>query len=317
MPRKNKTRSPLRTGAEFIALLIGVGWITILPRRAVLWFSKFTGNLAYRIGGKSSDIARQNLDLVFGDTKTKKEKEAILLQSYRCLALLVIDMFWFSRHPHRRLNRWVEFDPQVDTLIEQNVLLLQTGHIGNWEVAGKAYCAKGNSLISVAAPIKNLKIDQLFLRMRQQTGQVILPQRGAMKGLLYGLREKKQIAVLLDQNTQPKNAGIFVPFFGLPVAVSSVPAALAIRTKASVATFSCIPDETGRYYVKVYDIISPNDQAENPVETLTARMTQSLEALVLEHPGHWCWMYKRWRNCPPGADPSQFPKYAGRTRRRS
>jgi KDO2-lipid IV(A) lauroyltransferase len=164
--------------------------------------------------------------------------------------------------------------------------------------------------MSVAAPIKNRKIDEMFLRMRQQTGQTILAQRGAMKKLLYGLREKKQIAVLLDQNTRPKDGGIFVPFFDLPVAVSSVPAALAIRTGASVATFSCVPDEKGCYHVKVHDILLPDESAANPVEDLTARMTRSLETLVLEYPEHWCWMYKRWKNCPPGADPSRFPKYA-------
>ena len=131
-----------------------------------------------------------------------------------------------------------------------------------------------------------------------------------MRKLLHGLREKKHIAVLLDQNTPPRDTGIYVPFFGRPVAVSSVPAALAIRTGPSVVTTACVPDESGRYYGKVCEILHPNQAADNPVEELTSRMTHSLEKLILEQPGRWCWMYKRWKNVPPGADMGRFPNYA-------
>ena len=102
---------------------------------------------------RASKTARANLDLVYGETKTKAEKEQILLQSYQNFSLMAVDLLWFSFNPHSRLEKWVHLDPKSENLREQGALVLQTGHFGNWEVTGKAACAKGTPLMSVAAPL--------------------------------------------------------------------------------------------------------------------------------------------------------------------
>ena len=252
----------------------------------------------------------ENLHLVFDGTLTRAEKEALLRRCYRHFALLVLDIIWFTRNPAARMAKWITWDNSTHLLFKDGAQLLLTAHYGNWETVGQAYAACGQTILSIAAPLKNKPVDELFVRLRQKTGQKIIPRQGAARKLLQGLKSGAKLAVLLDQNTRPRDGGLFVEFFGLPVPVSSAPAALAVKTNAPVVTVACVPDDQGVYTVKVHDILRANPTAEHPVEDLTGRMTRSIENIIRRQPEYWCWMYKRWRFIPEGQDPSAYPSYA-------
>lgn len=304
------TRPWYRVWPEFVALVFGLGWIPFLPRPALLALARLCGTLGFRGSKKLRSIARQNLDLVFGDSLPPDEKDALLLRCYRHFALLVLDIIWFTRKPADRMARHISWDASTDILFRDEAQLLLTAHYGNWETVGQAYAACGQPILSVAAPLKNKPVDDLFVRLRQKTGQIIIPQQGAARKLLQGLKAKSKLAVLLDQNTRPRDGGIFVDFFGLPVPVSSAPAALAVKTNAPVITVVCVPDSTGHYTVTVHDTLRPDPSAADPVADLTGRMTRSMEHVIRQTPEYWCWMYKRWRFIPPNTPRDAYPPYA-------
>lgn len=252
----------------------------------------------------------QNLDLVFEDRKSPEEKEQILKRCFRNFALLVLDLLWFSFRPHRRMPKWFIWDESFEPLFSDGAKLILTAHYGNWETVGQAFAERGQPICSVAAPLKNRQVDRLFIRLRQQTGQKILPQQGAARALLKGLKQGAIPAVLLDQNTRVKDGGMFVPFFGREVPVSSAPAALALKSKTDTYMCTARPTDTGHYQVRCHTKLEGNPDAENPVADLTARMTAALEPVILEAPEFWCWMYKRWKFIPPAADGAPYPAYA-------
>lgn len=306
------TRPWYRVWPEFVALVFGIGWIPFLPRPAVVALARFCGRIGFRSSKKLRRVSLDNLALVFGEDLSASEKEALLKRCYSHFALLVLDIIWFTRRPAERMARWVTWDASTDVLFRNEAQLLLTAHYGNWETVGQAYAACGQPILSVAAPLKNKPVDDLFVRLRQKTGQKIIPQQGAARKLLQGLKSKSKLAVLLDQNTRPRDGGVFVDFFGLPVPVSSAPAALAVKTGAPVITVVCVPDDQGVYTVTVHDILRSDPEAEEPVTDLTGRMTRSMEKVIRQAPEYWCWMYKRWHYIPDHADPARYPDYARR-----
>lgn len=305
-----KTRAWYRAWPETAALLFGISWIPLLPRPAVVGLSRFFGNVGFRYADKLKRIGLANLQVVYGEEMSQAEKEELLRKCYQQFALLVLDIIWFAFFPRRRLEKWFQWSPSTEVIFEEEAQLILAAHYGNWETLGQAIALRGAPIFSVAAPLKNSSADKVFIWLRQRTGQVIVPQQGAARKMMQGLRKRKKLAVLLDQNTRPRDGGIFVDVLGLQAPVSSAPAALAVKTHANVVTVMAVPDEKGRYTVTVHETLRAKEDAEDPVADLTQRMTDAVANIIRDTPQYWCWMYKRWRYIPEGEDAEKYPWYA-------
>ena len=162
--------------------------------------------------------------------------------------------------------------------------------------------------------LANPGVDRVFNRLREMSGQKVIPQQGAVRELIKILRQGKKIALLLDQNTKPAEGGIFVDFFGLPVPVSSAGAALAERTDAEIVMGFCLPQPDGSYRGHLRALLSPTplpgEDKKQALTRLTQEITRQIEAEIRSNPGNWLWMYKRWKHVPPARSRQEYPFYA-------
>ena len=252
-----------------------------------------------------------NLDVAFGSSLTAAEKRAILRESFFTFALMLLDIFWFSKDMERRVARWVVQDDSMEPLWQRRATVGITAHLGNWELLGQTVAMRGYPLASVVAPLANPAVDELFQRVRGKSGQDVVPKQGAVRQLLRALREGGKIAILLDQNTLPSEGGVFVPFFGLPVPVSAAGALLGLKTSALFFFGFCLAQPDGRYRcISTGSFMPPAGHDPAAVEQLTMRIAAELEQVVRAHPGQWLWSYKRWKYVTPGADRARYPFYA-------
>ncbi len=305
-----KFRPWYRAWPETAGFIFGIAWVPLMPRSVIMSLSRGIGRLGFKFAKELREVALTNLTLAFGEDLTQEEKEAIARKCFQHFALLVLDIIWFSFRCKPRMEGWIQWDDSTAPMYKDEAQIQLTAHYGNWETLGQSYALRGQPIFSVAAPLKNRSADKIFIHLRQKTGQTIIPQQGAARRLLQGLKKKHKLAVLLDQNTKPKDGGVFVDFMGLPVPVSSAPAALAVKTTATICTVMAVPDDKGVYTVRVYDTFKPDLEAEDPVQALTQRMTDSVVKVIRDNPAYWCWMYKRWRLVPETEDLTRYPFYA-------
>jgi KDO2-lipid IV(A) lauroyltransferase len=282
-----------------------------LPRGAVLALSRWLAAVAYLVARGTRQVGLANLDLAFGEEKSDREKRAILRSSFRTFALVMLDILWFTRNSRARVQRYVRLDQAEREILAPGPQLCVTAHLGNWEVLGQAVNAAGFPIHSVAAPLENPGVDELFVPMRELTGQRILPRQGVLRSMLRVFRNGERVGILLDQNTKPSEGGVFFPFFGVPVPVAVGASTLALRTGAQVATGFCLPQRDGTYRVYISATMQPSDvEGEEKADVLTAVILAHIEEAVRRDPGCWLWMYKRWRLIAPEADPDLYPFYA-------
>jgi KDO2-lipid IV(A) lauroyltransferase len=271
----------------------------------------FMGTVTYVFGVPLRAVGFANLDLVYGDRITRKAKARILRHSFINFARTVLDIFWFSRHPHERIKNYVDIDPSLDHVLCDAAQVCVTGHIGSWELMGHIFSVYGFPLVSVAAPLANPGAEGLFQQLREQTGQKIVPRTGAVRHLLRTLNAGGKIGILLDQNTRSREGGIHIAFFGVPATVSPVAEMLALRTKASVAFTFCVPTTGGRY--RAYSPIEPirPDPTRGVARgQLIHQITRVFEQAILDQPEAWVWCYKRWKQRAEGVDPALYPFYS-------
>ena len=305
----------LRQTMEVWLTRFGLLVIPRLPRRIVVWLARTSGRIAYYLDGHGRRVGQANLDIAYGETKSPSEKNAILRAAFQSFALTLFDVLWFTRDSVNRLKRYVHFDDNAwQALSQHEPQLLVTGHLGNWETIGQAVAAHGFPIHSVAAPLRNPRVESLFTPSRQLTGQKIVHKEGALRTMMTVLSRDEKVAILLDQNTKPGDGGVFVPFFGLPVPVSTAPAAVAMRTGANLIFGYGVPQPDGTYRVVVLDtmVVDKVDKKseQDAVDDLTTTILGKAEEAARQYPEYWMWMYKRWKYVAPGYERSDFPWYA-------
>jgi len=314
MKRVRKQFKKIRKVLEAPFTRLALALIPRLPRGAVLGLARTMGNAGCWFSPRTRRLGLANLDLAFGDTKTLAEKKRILRESLRNFALVMLDLLWFSRDSVARMDRWFVGTPSLRRLMTSTGAHVGvTGHFGNWEMTGRYIARSTGSLMSVAMPLKNPAVDQMLHQAREKNGQQIIERKGALRKLVHFLKTDGTVGLLLDQNTAPAEGGIFVDFFGLPVAVSPAAGLLASLTDAKIFFAYTLPCADGTYRGEMPHIISPEEIAAMDRDGLAQQVTQKItgfyEEAIRAHPECWLWSYKRWRYVPEGMSPHRFPFY--------
>ena len=317
MTARRKKRRPFkafRTALEAPAFRLAVALVPRLPRPVVLALARLAGAVAAACPGRHRALALENLAIAF-PSSTPAERRRIFRRSCRNFALVMLDLLWFLRRPAERIARHLRLDDTVEPVRARVPLVGVTGHLGNWELVGRYWAAASpGGITSVAMPVKNPAVDALLTRLRQNTGQVVVPRQGALRALVHALRNGSTVGLLLDQNTAPSDGGVFVPFFGLPVPVSPAAGLLSRLSRRPVAVAFAFPLPSGDYLLTCPRLFAPEEIAALPKDDLpalfAARLTAVYEQTIRERPDAWLWSYKRWKFIPPGADPAPFPSYA-------
>lgn len=314
--RWNKTRRAIRRPFETGGYILLKWTIPYLPRVALIGLARFIGKVAVKFPIRERKVGLKNLDAVFGDSKTDREKVEILATSFSTFAQTMLDIFWFTKNPEKRMARYVRFEdmPLTESFFEDKAIICITAHLGSWEIIGQAAAGRGADLASIAATLKNKTVDRILIEQREQTGQTIIPRKGALKSLISRLRKKGKAAFVLDQNTAESEGGIVVDFLGLPMPVSPAPAALAYRTGTEIMFGFCIPQSNGEYRIVIPEHIIPPpfDKAADMdaiVLDLTSRIQDIISRFILEHPEFWLWSYKHWQRKPGKTYPTNYPDY--------
>lgn len=268
------------------------------------------GTVAWVFSPSLQRICEANLLVVFGDAITPARRRQIGRASFQNFALTMLDVFWFMRFTHRRMERYVRMDDSFLPVFDRPPLIAFTGHLGNWEVMSMFCGFRGAPVTAVVKPLKNPVADRLLNRLRQTTGSHPVPRRGAVRALLRSLKAGRTVALVIDQNTRPAEGGVFIPFLGLPAPVSNAPGMLWQRTRVPLLMVDCVADRHGVYTVRAGDIF-PLPGEEPSAEALTAQVVQELETVIRARPEHWLWSYKRWRYYREDDPKEKYPYYAG------
>lgn len=306
---RRSVREPFGAAALVLSRTV-TGW---LPYR---WLPAVARGLAVplRLAPGVRQLILANLAVAFPE-KTAAERVRLFRANCTHLVLTFLESLWFDRHPGR-LKALVDasLPAMQDALRNARAgpgMMFVTPHLGNWELSGQTIAAHGVPFAVVAAQVKSRVLQAMITRIRTVSGMELIPEKGAVKGIVQAARAGRSIGVLMDQNTSPRRGGIFVPFFGLPAATSRAPAALARRLGLEICP-GMLVREGGQFRLLCLPMPKPT-AAYASDEELTRELMAINEQMIRSRPEQYVWLYKRWRYVPldgPPALRSRFPYYA-------
>src|SRR5438552_3420684 len=119
--------------------------------------------LAYRVDRRHRLVAHDNLKHAFGDRLNDAERDALVRSVYHHFCTLLVEIIQAPRRLHahnwRRHLDLPHGRRLVECLLSGRPLMIVTGHLGNWEIAGFALGLLGFQTYAVARPLDNPYLD--------------------------------------------------------------------------------------------------------------------------------------------------------------
>lgn len=308
----------LRTGALNVVL-----WIFLTPLelifghlspRAIARCARVFYGVGWPFFHGMRKVARANLAVAFPD-KDEKWRKATAAASVRHLVCIALEWIHLLHKPEDHL-RLLTIPPEVRETINalraksaSGHVMVLTAHIGNWEHFGYTGYLTGGDCSIVTASFTEPAINRLAERLRHDgTRTMNIPARGAAIGMLKAVKAQRDLGLLIDQNVSVRHGGVFLPFFGLSVPMSTMPASIALRSGLGVMVFGCIRQPDGTYLTEAYPLDKPAAECADEQE-LTCLIHRAYERLITRHPEQYLWSYRRWRTIPKDADAATAAKY--------
>ena len=166
--------------------------------------------------------------------------------------------------------------------------IVVSGHFGQWDAVRAVLKARGMETGAVYRKQKNRFYQRGFLAGIEQGGRpVIATGRSGTLDLVRHLRRGGFLAIMLDEK---HSEGAALPFLGLPALTSTAPAALALKYGLPLVPAYGTRRPDGSEFDVEFEAPIPHSDAL----TMTAAVNDSLSARILQNPGQWYWLLRRW-----------------------
>ncbi|MEZ4578925.1 MAG: hypothetical protein R2875_13240 [Desulfobacterales bacterium] len=156
-------------------------------------------------------IAATNLDIVYGDTKSASEKQAIYKASLANFGRVIIN---YMRLPFAGEKFWTRHCELIneDILIKaanrKKGVIFVGGHIGMWDLAGGKVGMSGYPTAVVSKGVDDPVIDKLVTDARMAMNMGGIDVRNTMDRIFEGLQRGESIVLALDQNMKKEQGRV-------------------------------------------------------------------------------------------------------------
>lgn len=284
---------------EYLLVRVFICVIQSLRMETCQRLARGLATLAVRLGVRR-EITRTNLRHAFPDWSSAA-LDSLAWDMWYHLFLLVAEIAHLPRKVHetnwRDYARLVQSDEVVRTLLNEQSLLLVTGHFGNFEAGGYVMGVLGFPTYTVARPLDNPFLDRFVNRFRGLTGQHIIPKYGGYEQIAAVLSRGGAMSILADQYAGPK--GCWVEFFGRPASTHKAIALLSLQYQAKLGVvYTRRLDRPLQFEMALVDSIDPRsaDPALLTVRGMTEWYTRHLEAMIRRDPDQYWWLHHRWKS---------------------
>lgn len=258
------------------------------------------GSLFYSLSGRYRGVALRNLRRAYNGEMSEAQVKRTARQVFRHFTRGGLEFFYLLSLPKRRIEDMmnVEGIEHVDAALERGRgCIVITAHYGNWELMARRLVILGYKVNVIARDSDDPGMTGITTRIREGGGYRVFDRDEPIIGAFRALKRNECLGILPDQN---ESGGIFVDFFGRPVATAVGPAVLSLRSGAPMVPMFSVRMPDGRYKATAYPAIEfdPTGNEEEDIRELMTRVNQVIEREVRRHPDQWLWFHDRWKLSP-------------------
>lgn len=273
--------------------------IFILPSSLQNLLAKFLAFAFMKLKKKRFHVVMTNLDLAFGETKTKEEKLEIAKKCYYNFAkYLGINFILNQNTTKQKILKQVVFKNEhflLDAIRSGRPIIVTTAHFGQWEIFPLAVAAHFGPSSVLGRKLDSSVMDKILRANRAQFDVELIDKDGGAKDILKALKARRIVGILVDQNTAPKD-GIKVQFFGKDVLHTPAASVLAQKTNALIINaFIYQKGENLNEICFEEPIDISTFDKEDAVQKATQMQCSACEEMVRARPEEYFWFHQRFK----------------------
>ena len=311
----------------YAAVMVPISVIRVLPHAGVRLTARICGIAMYAVPGLRR-LVLANIAAALPELPEKRRRR-IAKESFRHLALNILEFLWMEGCPKRVRHCYPGLPEEIHARLTGHVargerIIFVNPHLGSWECSGLVVpLYAGIRLAAVAKPIRNPFVNRRFTRWREASvGLRIIFSRGAIRAAISALRGGESVGLLIDQNTKVREGGVFLDFFGIPVACTTSPALLKRYCDAhgipSVILFgsSVRTGPKEKLVALCRPLSKPFEEYADDREVIRELIRDS-EDVIRAYPEQYLWLYRRFQYIPEGVPEEirrRYPYYASAPR---
>jgi len=170
-------------------------------------------------------------------------------------------------------------------------VVFATGHIGNWDMAGAAFAARGRPVSALVETLQPARWNERVQRTRIAAGVKAIPIEHGLRDMIATLRKHEGLAVLVDRPTGEE--GVAVTFFGRRTRVPGGAATLALRTGSPVVPAALVRDPHGTGYLAHIGPPIVGEKGDDATVVMQ-RIMSWLEGIIRRYPDQWFMFRQMW-----------------------
>jgi KDO2-lipid IV(A) lauroyltransferase len=292
----NRTDSHVKTVSHFVeycCLRAVESVITVLPRKAALFFGACAGSLLYHAGVYRKVVDR-NFDHV--GLFDGQQRQRIIKRLYKNIGRYAIDML---RSGKKLPSHTVENIESLNKQLERGKgALAVLAHFGNWELLANYFGSVYPDLNVLARPMHNPLVERWLLAKRKKARVTQIYASGALRKILMVLKRNGIIAMLIDQYSAEQGAP--APFLGKTANTVRTAAGLVHRTACGVVLPYALLQKNGSYTVVIEpppEVSVPGGDEETAVAALLKAHNGVISRWILAYPDHYFgWFHRRFKD---------------------
>lgn len=258
------------------------------------------GIIAFDILQLRKKIILANLDIAFGNTRTRAEKIQIGRKSYVNFLNTALE-FFASKRLYPQLTTVARDSAHMENALKKGLGVYNMAiHIGNFELMAAEAAKHWTHVNAVTKPVGKGEFAAWVRRRREENGiSEILPgaEKGSRQKEIYKALDRKEIVgFMVDQR---RSKGISLPFFGKPAMTNTSLFRLWKSHRAPI-----VPTLLRRVGISSYEFLflpefevheDPAWSEEEFLRENTTRMNLVVEEMIRLAPQEYFWLHKRWK----------------------
>lgn len=262
--------------------------------------------IAYRLVGGATPLVLQvfarghlrratdNMRQVLGPQADPREAARVTRAAFANYARYMVDLVRLPHLKSRELIDNIRVDgwEHVEAAYRYGRgVVFATGHIGNWDMAGAAFAARGHPVSALVETLEPARWNERVQRTRTAAGVKAIPIENGPREMIAALRKQEGLAVLVDRPLEQD--GVAVTFFGRTTRVPGGAATLALRTGSPVVPAALVRDPRGRGYLAHIGPPIVGSKGDDAAVVMQGIMSW-LEGIIRLYPDQWFMFRRMW-----------------------
>ncbi len=273
-------------------------WLSL---KSLYFVADIFGKIGFCLMRKRRQIAYHNLQIAFGNSKTKRECDEIVKTIFRDTAKNVLEVAKLIYADPNFLKEIISIDglEYLDNALSQGKgVVAISAHMGNFILIGPRLTLEGHRFNLILRNPKDNILAKTLSDIRIKIGLDSIPdkpRRTCVAKSLTSLKNNSILYLQIDQNASSQD--LWVDFFGWLVPTFRGPVVFSFRTGAPILPMFIIRDASNHHKLIIkppFKLINTENKEEDILQN-TAKLTKLIESYIKQYPSQWWWFHRRWK----------------------